>query len=152
MEAVLELAQASYHPITGQPLEILFYLYWEEAKQEWQLYLPQQEQTPYSVRPLLISTQDQEIYAQTLIEIHSHTAGKAYFSTTDDQDERAGFRLYGCLADLFGPDQPQIRFRVGLHGYFWEVGADLLWELGPFITDALSQNQKGSEEDDGSNS
>lgn len=110
MEQLLRLARDSYDPQTGETLEILFYLYWEEARHDWQLYLPPQEQTPYRVRPLLTSAQHKEIYTRTLIEVHSHPLGSAHFSTIDNQDERTGFRLFGCLADIFGT--PQIRFRL----------------------------------------
>jgi PRTRC genetic system protein A len=139
LERMLELARHSYDPKTGQPLEILFYLYWEEASGEWRLHHPPQEQTSYSVRPLLNTQLEQEIYRRTLIEVHTHPLGSSYFSTIDNQDERAGFRLFGCLANLFGSGQPQIRMRVGLHSYFWEFEAKKIWDLGSQVVDALTQ-------------
>ena len=55
-------------------------------------------------------------------EFHSHGAGPAFFSATDDADEQ-GFGLYGVVGRLQSP-LPEIAVRVGIYGHF----GPLVWE------------------------
>jgi len=60
-----------------------------------------------------------EVLPNTVLDIHSHGAMRAFFSGTDNRDEQ-GLRLYmvvGRLETLF----PEVRLRVGVYGYFSEV-------------------------------
>jgi PRTRC genetic system protein A len=114
----------------GKPVEIVFHLYFEN--ENWQLAIPDQEQTATSCKPL-----DNKSYGKALIEIHSHHGMKAYFSETDNRDE-TGFRIYGVLGEIF--TNPQIRMRVGIYGHFHEIATAGLLDLPDQLTDCLAED------------
>lgn len=120
----------------GNPLEILFYLSFDK-RGGWQLTVPPQEQQPARVVPRADAL-NLSLYANTLIEIHSHHQMAAFFSGTDTADEQ-GFRLYGVLGRLDGEARsgPEIRLRVGIYGHFWEIPAASLLSLPWGITDCV---------------
>lgn len=60
------------------------------------------------------------------LELHTHGALPAFWSSTDDHDE-GGFGFYGVVGRLDHP-RPDIRLRVGVYGYWWEVPLDVLFE------------------------
>lgn len=97
-----------------QRRELLFHLTLSEAGQ-WHLCEPEQVATEVSVRPI----DEAPTTSLALIEIHSHHKMQAFFSRQDDEDERAGFRIYGVLGTIFS--RPRIRLRIGMHGYFAPV-------------------------------
>lgn len=105
----------------AQTAEILFYLSWEQD--HWQLSIPGQAQDVACVTPNEIAG---EQYRHALIECHSHGSMKAFFSQQDNQDEQ-GFRLYAVLGSI--KEQPTLRTRVGVFGYFWEVPSTDVFEL-----------------------
>ncbi|MFM7885721.1 MAG: Mov34/MPN/PAD-1 family protein, partial [Pseudanabaena sp.] len=117
----------------NQPVEILFHLYFENGN--WQLAIPDQEQTATSCKPLDNSTNSS--YNKALIEIHSHHSMRAYFSDTDNRDE-TGFRIYGVLGEIFS--NPQIRMRVGIYGHFHETATAGILELPAQLTDCLLED------------
>ena len=49
-------------------------------------------------------------------EFHSHGRHRAFFSATDDRDER-GFRVYGVVGRLDKPE-PESTLRLGIYGHF----------------------------------
>ena len=106
----------------AQTAEILFYLNWEQD--HWQLSIPGQAQDEAHVTPNEIAG---EQYRHALIECHSHGSMKAFFSQQDNQDEQ-GFRLYAVLGSI--KEQPTLRTRVGVFGYFWEIPSTDVFELG----------------------
>lgn len=60
-----------------------------------------------------------EVLPNTVLDIHSHGAMRAFFSSTDSRDEQ-GLRLYmvvGRLDTLL----PEVEVRVGVYGYFAPV-------------------------------
>ncbi|HEX2913746.1 MAG TPA: Mov34/MPN/PAD-1 family protein [Chloroflexia bacterium] len=141
VERMLALARQARHPGSAAPVEILFYLAWERAAGRWRLLIPSQVQEVYSVQPvpdLPLECEEGFTYGQVLIEIHSHHHLPAYFSSTDDRDEATGFRLYGVLGNIF--EKPQIRFRVGLHGYFWPVRAEAVCRLPAGMVDLNAES------------
>lgn len=60
---------------------------------------------------------------EVLLSFHSHHAMRAYFSRTDDGDERQ-LRLY-AVAGRLGTDRPEVALRVGFNGHWlplpWEA-------------------------------
>ena len=54
--------------------------------------------------------------AGVVAEFHSHGRSRAFFSKTDDGDER-GFRIYG-VAGRLDSDRPELSLRVGVYGHF----------------------------------
>ncbi len=57
--------------------------------------------------------------AGVVAEFHSHGEGRAFFSTTDDEDE-LGLRVYGVVGRLDTPE-PELSLRVGVYGHFAPV-------------------------------
>jgi PRTRC genetic system protein A len=123
--------------ITGddkQPIESLFYLYYDTAKENWQLDVPRQKATRSSVIPL--DTEQGSSYESALIEIHSHhdLSIGASFSLQDDLDEQNRLRLFAVVGHI--NQRPEIRVRVGIYGHYWEIDADQLFELPIYIKDS----------------
>ena len=54
--------------------------------------------------------------ARAIAEFHSHGHSRAYFSETDDRDER-GFRIYGVVGCADAPE-PDLNLRLGIYGHF----------------------------------
>lgn len=108
----------------GQQIEQLWYLGWNARSSTWWLDSPPQAATPVSV----ISTAGARYppHQHAVLEIHSHHHLMAYWSPTDDRDE-LGFRIYGVLGVI--NTNPCIRFRIGLHGYVWEIPPMWICEL-----------------------
>ena len=117
----------------GKPVEIVFHLYFENGN--WQLAIPDQEQTATSCKPL--DNSQNSSYGKALIEVHSHHGMKAFFSETDNRDE-IGFRIYGVLGEIFS--NPQIRMRVGIYGHFHEMTTTGILELPPQLNDCLAED------------
>jgi hypothetical protein len=61
----------------------------------------------------------------------------AFFSDTDDAEEN-GFRIYSVIGKLKN-NYLEIKVRVGLFGYFWNIPADSIFELPYFFTDASNK-------------
>jgi len=95
----------------------------------WLLEQPAQTRSAASCRP---HDGQEDLYDRVIIEIHSHHGMRPEFSRTDDADER-GFRLYGVIGNL--PEAPEIRLRVGVYGYFWEIPAAWALELPDGLAD-----------------
>lgn len=109
---------------TNDLAEVLFHL--TIQGDEWQLHQPGQEQTTATVTPLDISATSSTWAAA--IEVHSHANYSACFSSTDDADESMGFRVYGVLGRVRSL-KPEMVFRVGVFGHFWEVPAHRVFSL-----------------------
>jgi hypothetical protein len=61
------------------------------------------------------------------MDIHSHTGEMpAEFSFIDNIDEQ-GFKLYAVAADT-GSDAPPVTIRLGVYGYFLELGIEEVFE------------------------
>jgi PRTRC genetic system protein A len=65
--------------------------------------------------------------ARVILDLHSHGSMPAFWSTTDDRDEQ-GFRVYGVMGRL--DTAPEIRLRLGVHGYWFPLAVRLLFD-GP---------------------
>jgi PRTRC genetic system protein A len=122
----------------NNPLEILFHLLWVEG--DWQLVVPEQEQGAVHCRP--IHTDRASSAVQAVIEVHSHHQMSAHFSLTDDADECHGFRIYGVFGKVRSI-RPEMQFRVGLFGHFWQVPATSIFELSAdvFVDDVTNRRE-----------
>jgi PRTRC genetic system protein A len=150
LSEALRISQEARTPQGGY-LEVLFYL--ERNQQGWQMTVPTQQQEAFRVLPLLSDSDEQALYTNTLIEVHSHHTMRAFFSRTDDRDEQ-GFRIYGVLGCVDGKRDfpPEIRVRVGIYGHFWEIPASTVFSLPRDITDCVTHEQEcaletGTDED-----
>ena len=132
VEDLLARARAA-KDVQGAFVEKLFYLTWD-ASVGWIIHEPEQEQTATSVRPLAADP----ICVEAPLQGHSHHVMAAYFSHTDDQDEvtNGGFCVYFVLGRISSA-RAQIRVRVCLHGYVWEIPASYIFLLPDGIGDAV---------------
>ena len=114
----------------GRLLERLFYLTWNDG---WHIHEPEQVVTATSVQ-VMASSEDDEA---ALLEGHSHHTMRAYFSSTDNRDEvvNGGFKVYFVLGQV--NTSPQIRVRICIHGYSWEVPAEHFFELPADVQDCV---------------
>lgn len=99
----------------------------------WHAQVPEQNRSAASCRPT--ESGPGSSYERAFIEAHSHHAMKGRFSLIDDKDE-TGFRIYVVLGEVF--QNPTIRVRVGVYGYFWEVPADWVFEMPNGLTDCVT--------------
>ncbi len=133
VDQMLRLSREARTP-DGSFLEILFYLTWQKEF-GWRLMVPPQEQEALHVHPILDEV-GQALYADTLIEVHSHHTMCAFFSATDNKDEQ-GFRVYGVIGCV--DDHTEIRLRVGIYGHFWEIPASQVLCMPSGIRDCATQ-------------
>lgn len=121
--------------VEALPNEALFWFALDETSSTWTIYRPHQLRTPTSVRPV----DPQDPYgAIALVDLHSHNIMRPFFSTTDDRDE-TGFRIYAVIGsiDVHSNTPPRIRVRVGVFGHTWPVSAADVFELPPYLVDAV---------------
>lgn len=109
------------------------------SEQGWSVTRPEQAQSwsrvGYSYDP-----------AGVVVDLHSHHTMPAFFSPTDDGDERGG-RFYAVMGHL---DQahPQLILRLGLYGHWlYNVpGLALFDDLGPFVDTYVDEEAVYQEE------
>jgi len=125
-------ARAAKQEDGSHMLERLFYLTFE---QQWHVHEPEQDPTASHVRALSSSEADET----APIEGHSHHDMIAFFSSTDNRDEiiNGGFKVYFVLGSIH--EHPQIRVRVCVHGYSWEVSARLFFALPEQVQDCFEE-------------
>lgn len=106
----------------AHPREAMYHVYWGGDK--FRLGRPRQDATAGRVR--YAGGDDPAI----VLDLHSHCEAGAFFSHTDDGDEK-GFRFYGVMARIF--TRPMLGVRLGIYGDHWPIGPDLLFDdVGPF--------------------
>lgn len=118
----------------AEGVESLFHLCWSRLDiyhEGWRVLVPPQERTVASCRPL-----DQGSHQLAIVEIHSHHRMAAQFSRVDDADE-TGFRIYGVIGRL--DKEPEIRIRVGVYGYFWEIPASWVMQVPDGLRDCVEE-------------
>jgi PRTRC genetic system protein A len=125
---------ASYY--AADRLETLFHFHWSRLSvfdEGWLIEEPDQERSATRCKPL--EDGPGSSHEKAIVEVHSHHSMPARFSETDDKDE-TGFRLYGVVGRL--DSEPEIRMRVGVYGYHWEVPAAWVMDLPEGLRDCIS--------------
>lgn len=138
-ESVVAKVLSVSHWFAQDSLETLFWLQHSALNpyyNGWLVREPLQVRTLSRCRP---EDGQDEICGRAIIEIHSHHSMAARFSPTDDADE-TGFRLYGVIGRL--PGRPEIRFRVGVYGYHWEIPASWVMELPAGLRDCVGNEDE----------
>lgn len=100
--------------------EVMYILSLEEARVRASR-LADQAGSPVGV------TYQSEQYAGAIMDIHSHCNMQAFFSSTDNGDEQ-GFRWYGVIGRVY--DRPEMRLRLGVHGYHFNAPLATLFTPG----------------------
>lgn len=80
-----------------------------------------------------------------LLDLHSHHAMRAYFSSTDDADDQ-GLSVSAVIGNLFR--QPEIVVRLNVYGLHCPVPAGIVFDgLGPFV-DRYAGGSRDADADD----
>jgi PRTRC genetic system protein A len=117
------------------PLELLTWIKWEAAG--YYAFLPEQTTTASRCKPAdPFDAQGQN----ALMDFHSHGGFPPFFSTTDDQDEKNGFRLFAVAGNFQECAQPAILVRVGIYGHFWSIPPVWVMELPDGIDAPLDED------------
>lgn len=106
-------------------LEAIAYIYWSVAEEAYFVYVPKQKVTKDSIDTTLPALDEERFVL--VMEIHSHNTMEAFFSSTDNADEKAT-RLYtviGRLDKLF----PDIKTRASVGGKFIDIPPALVFEI-----------------------
>ena len=98
--------------------ERFFAICWESGA--YRLVIPDQQGTATSLT--------YEPPAGVVAEFHSHGRGRAFFSSTDNEDEQA-FRIYG-VAGRNHNRTPELNMRLGIYGHFRPVSVGHVFD-GP---------------------
>ncbi|GHP00677.1 hypothetical protein KSF_107240 [Reticulibacter mediterranei] len=132
VQELFDQARAARDETDGHMLERLFYLTYENG---WRIHEPEQIQTATSVRATTSSEADET----ATLEGHSHHDMHAYFSRVDNRDElvNGGFKVYFVIGQVH--THPQIRTRVCVHGYSWEVPARTFFALPAGVEDCVAK-------------
>jgi PRTRC genetic system protein A len=104
-----------------------FYQFRYDPAQGWAVTRPEQRQSWARVG---YHTPDP---ANVVLELHSHNTMPAFFSGTDNADERGG-RFYAVIGHLDRP-HPELALRMGLYGH-WLANIPALTvfdDLGPLV-------------------
>ncbi len=112
------------------PNEILFWFNFDRHQRVWSLDAPLQFCRPAGVFPL---DKVDPLGTKALIDLHSHAQLDPFFSRTDNKDEQ-GFRVFAVIGKV--NDKPLILVRVGVYGNYWNIPADMVFELPEEIRDA----------------
>ena len=112
------------------PNEVLFWFNFDHDRQIWNLDAPLQFCRPASVFPM---DKTDPLGIKALIDLHSHALMDPFFSRTDNRDEQ-GFRIFAVIGKV--NEKPEIRVRLGVYGNYWNIPANLVFELPEEIRDA----------------
>ena len=112
------------------PNEILFWFNFDRDRQDWNVVAPRQICRPSSVFPV---DKSDPLGIKALIDLHSHALMEPFFSTTDNKDEQ-GFRIFAVIGRV--NEKPLILVRVGVYGNYWNIPAEIVFELPEEIRDA----------------
>jgi len=100
--------------IGSSTLEAFVQIFWNAERQEYFIHVPKQIVNSVHVD----YHNDQEIIRDNVfaMEIHSHNNMRAFFSSTDDGDEKAS-RLYGVVG-MMDEEFPHASFRMSVAGKY----------------------------------
>jgi len=107
-----------YYTIQGGDNEVLVNIYWDSHGEEFVVDAPSQTVSKVSVHSEENPDYLDERYIHYM-DIHSHNSMRAFFSPTDDKDEKAT-RLYSVIGRL-DSYFPEIKTRISNGGKFLEI-------------------------------
>jgi len=90
--------------------EIMAQIFWNRDEKKYFIYIPEQEVSGASVH----AKRNEELEKRHLLvlDIHSHNTMGAFFSGTDDADER-GCRIFGVIGEIDSADGSMLKLRAG---------------------------------------
>lgn len=101
------------------PIEAAASLLWDHVKKSWRIEYPKiiGEATPGSIQYEQVVPGEDESLA---IDLHSHGHLGAFFSETDNADDRGSVKIAGVLGDL-DKAQPTVAFRMCVLGLYIDI-------------------------------
>ena len=105
--------------------EALANIHWDTKENEYIVDIPRQAASPISVKSETGIEYDSPRYIHYM-DIHSHHKMKAFFSATDDMDEKAT-RVYAVIGDIHNYF-PDIKTRVSNGGAFLDIDPCIVFE------------------------
>jgi len=105
--------------------EALANIYWDKENKTFITDIPQQSVSMFSVKGTINPKYDNDRYIHYL-DIHSHNTMKAFFSSTDDADEKAT-RVYAVVGNVLSYF-PEIKVRISNGGKFLEISPCVVFE------------------------
>src|SRR5262249_53290995 len=121
------------------PQECMFYIYYSETANRFELVEPRQQrstaQVVYDVLP------DRRGDAVKVIDAHSHHFGQPYLSPTDIESSQ-GLGLYGVLGSL--DKKPQLVLYVGIYGPLFRISLKAIFALSPARLASLTGPPEGT--------
>ena len=105
--------------------EALANVYWDTQDGIFLTDIPKQVVSPYSVKGVISPVYDSDRYVHYM-DIHSHGTMRAFFSATDDADEKAT-RVYAVAGKVHGYF-PEIKVRISNGGKFLEIDPGTVFE------------------------
>ena len=100
--------------------EALVQIGFAKDREKYVLFIPEQKVDKISVETDELSLSTSGIYH--VMDIHSHNTMNAFFSTVDNEDEKAN-RVYGVMG-RFDKDEPEMFFRAATGGRFVFLSVD----------------------------
>jgi len=105
--------------------EALANLYWDKQDEKFITDIPQQSVSMFAVKGQINPAYDNDRYIHYM-DIHSHNSMGAYFSATDDADEKAT-RVYAVVGNVLSYF-PEIKVRISNGGKFLEIDPCVVFE------------------------
>lgn len=106
----------------GLEYEVMVQIYWNKKKLKYEIYCPEQD-----VSKVNVYYEEREFSEDRIevVQIHSHNTMPAFFSSTDNKDEKK-YLMYGVIGSL--DTFPSMELRVGLNGYYYELDFNNVFE------------------------
>ncbi len=112
--------------------EALANIYWDKQAEEFVVDIPEQKVSRVSVSSRLSDAFDSGRYIHYM-DIHSHNNMNAFFSKTDDHDEKAA-RVYAVVGKISG-FFPEIKVRIANSRSFVEIDPSVVFESVAAVRD-----------------
>ena len=105
--------------------EALANIYWDKQDAVFITDIPQQTVSIFTVKGVINPAYDNERYIHYM-DVHSHHTMPAFFSATDDADEKAT-RVYAVVGNILG-FFPEIKVRISNGGKFLDIEPGIVFE------------------------
>ena len=105
--------------------EALANIYWDKQEEKFVIDIPEQTVTPTSVSGKISAEYSSDRYIH-YVDIHSHNNMNAFFSKTDNRDEKAA-RVYAVVGKISG-FFPEIKVRIANSRSFVEIDPSVVFE------------------------
>lgn len=114
--ALPQLKEFGAYAMAESPVEAAASLLWNHKTQAWAIRYPEVigEATAASIQYKQVDVGEDE---SLVIDLHSHGAAEAFFSATDNEDDRGTVKIAGVFGNLDQP-MPTVAFRLCVLGVY----------------------------------